>query len=167
MKTTRLLLIYSCLTICFSAFSQTGNAKKANPSSEAYRTAGDDFSAENILSADQLQQKYNQIRVGDTIAVTFTSRVISVCKKKGCWMKVHLDDNQEVMVKFRDYSFFVPKNIDGKQVVVNGRAYLSEISVEEQRHYAEDEGRSAAEIAAINKPALNFSFLADGVKIKK
>ena len=41
------------------------------------------------------------------------------------------------------------------------------MSVAEQRHYAEDAGKTAKEIAAIKKPKQSLSFIADGVKIEK
>ena len=71
------------------------------------------------------------------------------------------------MVKFKDYGFFVPKDIEEKEVVIHGKAFVAEVSVEEQRHYAEDNGKSEAEIAEITLPKRTLSFLADGVLIKK
>ena len=49
------------------------------------------------------------------------------------------------------------------EVIVNGKAYVTEVSVEEQRHYLEDAGKSAEEIAAITEPKKTYSFEADGV----
>uniref|UniRef100_UPI0035622737 DUF4920 domain-containing protein n=1 Tax=Seonamhaeicola sp. TaxID=1912245 RepID=UPI0035622737 len=91
--------------------------------------------------------------------------VLKVCKAKGCWMTLDLGDGNEAMVKFKDYGFFVPKDIAGKDVVVNGKAYVKEVPVDELQHYAEDAGKSAEEIAAITKPKKTFSFEADGVLI--
>ncbi len=50
---------------------------------------------------------------------------------------------------------------------MEGKAYVTEMSVEDQRHYAEDAGKSPEEVEAITTPAVTLSFLADGVKIKK
>jgi hypothetical protein len=71
------------------------------------------------------------------------------------------------MVKFKDYGFFMPKNIAGKEVIVNGKAFVSEVSVEEQRHYAEDAGKSEDEIAAITEVKRTYTFEADGVLLKE
>lgn len=93
--------------------------------------------------------------------------VESVCKVKGCWMTVKTGEGKTMRVTFRDYGFFVPKDITGKTVVVEGVAQTSTTSVEELRHYAEDDGKSKADIAKINKPVTDLSFVADGVIIKK
>jgi len=61
----------------------------------------------------------------------------------------------------------VPKDIAGKEVIVNGLAYVKETSVEEQRHYAEDAGKSEEEIATITSPKKSYAFEADGVLIKE
>jgi len=69
----------------------------------------------------------------------------------------------EAMVKFKDYGFFMPKNITDKEVIVNGKAFVSEVSIEEQRHYAEDAGKSEDEIAKIIEVKKTLSLEADGV----
>lgn len=135
--------------------------------SDKYIFVGSTFKAENILSAEQMEEKYKGLKAGDTISISFQAEVYSVCKKKGCWMELSLDNSEPVMVKFRDYAFFVPKDIDGKEVIVNGKAYIEEMSVEEQQHYAQDAGAKQEEKEAIVKPKNTFSFIADGVKIKK
>lgn len=135
--------------------------------SDKYIFVGSTFKAENILSAEQMEEKYKGLKAGDTISISFQAEVYSVCKKKGCWMELSLDNSEPVMVKFRDYAFFVPKDIDGKEVIVNGKAYIEIMSVEEQQHFAQDAGAKQEEIEATVKPKNTFSFIADGVKIKK
>jgi hypothetical protein len=108
-------------------------------------------------------QKYASMKIGDSINTKIIAKVNSVCQAKGCWMKVELDNEIEAMVKFKDYGFFMPKDISGKQVVMNGIAFVNEVPVDELRHYAEDAGKTEEEIAAITKPKRTYSFLADGV----
>jgi len=50
-------------------------------------------------------------------------------------------------------------------VVMNGAAFLEEMSVDDQRHYAEDEGASEDELAQITAPKKTLRFEADGVLI--
>lgn len=69
-------------------------------------------------------------------------------------------------VTFKDYGFFVPKDLEGEQVVMEGVLKRSVSSVDEQRHYAEDAGKSAAEIAAIQQPDTAYTFEAVGVLIQ-
>ena len=59
--------------------------------------------------------------------------------------------------------FFMPKNIADKEVIVNGKAFVSEVSIEEQRHYAVDAGKSEDEIAKIIEVKKTLSLEADGV----
>lgn len=93
--------------------------------------------------------------------------VESVCQMKGCWMKVKTGDGQTMRVTFKDYGFFVPKDIVGKTVVVQGTAETTVTPVDELRHYAEDAGKSKEEIAKINEPEKALTFVADGVIVKK
>lgn len=163
MKNINFLLLLSLIMASFSAFSQEKNSGK----NDLYFSVGEEVESSSILSTLQMQEYYNDLKVGDTLNVTFRGDVASVCKQKGCWMKVALEDGREVMVKFRDYAFFVPKDIENKEVIMEGKAYVTEMSVEDQRHYAEDAGKSAEEVEAITEPAVTLSFLAGGVKIKK
>ena len=163
MKNCNYILVFSFIMITFAGFSQEKNTGK----NDSYFSVGEEVDVNNILSVYQMQERYEGLQVGDTLNVTFRGDVAAVCKEKGCWMKVALEDGREVMVKFRDYAFFVPKDIENKEVIMEGRAYVTEMSVEDQRHYAEDAGKTAAEVKAITQPAVTLSFLADGVKIKK
>ena len=109
---------------------------------------------------------YGKITSKDTVQTQLTGIIKEVCQAKGCWMKVRLDTNDEVFVKFKDYGFFVPTDVANKNVVMNGVAFLEDISVEEQQHYAKDRGDSPEEIAKINTPKKTLRFEADGVLIK-
>ena len=62
--------------------------------------------------------------------------------------------------------FKMSKSLKG-EVIINGKAFVTEVSVDEQRHYAEDAGKSTEEIAAITKPKRTLSFEADGVLLKE
>lgn len=128
---------------------------------------GENFQVKAFLSAGQMEEKYDDLKTGDTLQVIFKNDVTAVCKHKGCWMKMALEDGREVMVKFKDYSFFVPRDIERRVAIIKGKAYVEEMSVEDQRHYAEDAGMSAEEIAEIVNPKKTFSFIAEGVRIKK
>ncbi len=114
--------------------------------------------------AQSLSQALTQLGTQDSIRTKIKATVESVCQKKGCWMNLVEADN-EIFVKFKDYGFFVPKDISGRQVVVEGFAYREITSVDELRHYAEDEGKSEEEIAAITEPEEEYKFMADGVRL--
>ena len=48
-------------------------------------------------------------------ALKLTGEVGSVCQKAGCWMILR-DGETTARITFKDYSFFVPKNIGGKKI---------------------------------------------------
>ena len=129
-----------------------------------YQSFGDEITDENVLSKAEIIEKYNNLKAGDTIQVKIATQVKEVCQSKGCWMKVDMGE-EEAMVRFKDYGFFMPKDIAGKQVIAEGKAYVEEMSVDDQRHYAEDGGATAEEIAAITTPKRTLAFEANGVLI--
>ena len=99
--------------------------------------------------------------------VAITGKVTDVCDKKGCWLTIETEDQSKFFVKMKDYGFFVPTALKGKNVVLEGTAERKVISVDEQKHYAEDAKKSAEEIAAITKPQEEIRFFANGIKVVK
>ena len=130
-----------------------------------YASFGTEIIADDAIAASSMAAHFKTMNVGDSINSKIIAEVNEVCQTKGCWMRLNLDDENEVMVKFKDYGFFVPKDITGKKVIINGMAFVKELSVDEQRHYAEDAGKSTEEIAKITEPKKTFSFEADGVLV--
>ena len=127
---------------------------------------GDEISADGALSySDMLTKLGDQ----DSIETKVVGTVKAVCQAKGCWMNIAADEEgqPEMFVKFKDYGFFVPKDISGKQVVMEGYAFREVTSVDELRHYAEDEGKPKEEIEAITEPVEELKFMASGVIVLK
>jgi len=150
--------------VAMAMFScKTAVKKEVKEAETAYVSFGEQISAENTLTQEEMAKKYEAMGVNDTLTVKFTTKINQVCQKKGCWIKVPLDTEKESFVKFKDYAFFMPMNAAGSEVILNGKAFKSEISVSELKHYAEDAGKSAEEIAKITAPKTTYSFLADGV----
>lgn len=131
-----------------------------------YASFGKIITADNAVTQEEMLAKFSSMKPGDTATVKFSSKVTSVCQAKGCWMKLALNPETEAMVKFKDYDFFVPKDIAESEAIVEGKAFVEEMSVKDQQHYAEDAGQSAEEIAAITEPKMVYNFEADGVLIK-
>jgi len=127
---------------------------------------GAEIEATDATSAADMTKTYEQLKVTDTLQVKFKAVVTDVCQSKGCWMKLELTNGEKAMVRFKDYGFFMPFDIKGKEVIVNGLAFVEEMSVENQQHYAKDAGKSAEEIAQIRSPKKTFGFEADGVLLK-
>jgi hypothetical protein len=93
------------------------------------------------------------------------AKVLDVCPKKGCWLKIAVNDSTEAFVKMKDYAFFTPVAIKGKTVVIDAVASIKTTPVNELRHYAEDAKKSQEEIAAITEPKKEISFLANGIVV--
>ncbi len=94
-------------------------------------------------------------------------KIISTCPMKGCWMNM-LVANDTVLVRFKDYGFFVPKQgVEGSSAIINGFLSVDTLSVAQLRHYADDAGKNNEEIMKIKKPKITLSFLADGVAIQE
>lgn len=121
---------------------------------------GDKTTADGAIPASALAAKMKGI---DSLAVKITGTVTGVCQMKGCWLLVDIGGGKMMRVKFKDYAFFVPKDISGKTVVLDGYAYNSTTSVDELRHYAQDAGKSKAEIEKITEPEVNVIYEARSV----
>lgn len=97
--------------------------------------------------------------------VRIEAPVTAVCQTKGCWM--HLGEQQPpVMVKFKDYAFFVPKDASGRTTIVEGVMTLKQETVEQTRHYLEDAGKHD-EAQKVTEGRKLYHFLASGVAIQK
>lgn len=131
------------------------------------RSFGEKIEAVDAKNTEKMLADYNAMSQNDTLQTKFIAKVKEVCKAKGCWMKLELANGEEAMVKFKDYGFFIPMDIEGKEVVVNGLAFVETMSVQDQKHYAEDGGATTQELAKIIAPKRTYGFEADGVLIKE
>ena len=156
-------------TFCFFALTscKKETVSTENEKQDKYAFFGDSISDDKAISNDEMLAQFDKLKAGDTLNVKFKSKIKNVCQKKGCWMTLALPNEKEAFVKFKDYAFFVPKNAQDEEVVVNGKAFVSVESVDELKHYAKDEGKSQAAIDSIVTPKTTYSFMADGVLIKK
>ena len=117
-------------------------------------------------------EKFNLKNVDNLLELSSTKvklkgEIISTCPMKGCWMNM-LVSNDTVLVRFKDYGFFVPKQgVEGSSAIINGFLSIDTLSVAQLRHYAEDAGKKTEEIMKIKKPKITLSFLADGVAIQE
>ncbi len=106
-----------------------------------------------------------QVQEKGTFSGKITGKVTEVCIEKGCWMKVEKANGESITVRFKDYGFFMPKNIVGQTVVLEGEAKEKEVSVKQQQHLAEDAGKTKAEIEKIKEVKKETQFIAKGVLV--
>lgn len=130
---------------------------------QKYDSFGKKISAKGAQPISVLENKKEFS--GETVKIE--GEVESVCQMKGCWMRIKKSDGSTMMVKFKDYDFFVPKDIAGKKVIFEGVPTLKTLSVAEQRHYAEDAKKSKEEIEKITEDKVDVTFLAEGVLVQK
>ncbi|WP_339708807.1 DUF4920 domain-containing protein [uncultured Kriegella sp.] len=157
------------LVIFFSCEAQETKKALTNPShiTAGFSSFGEKIQADAHISSAMMSRKYTFMAVNDTVATKFLGQVLDVCQAKGCWMRLKLNDSSTTMVRFKDYGFFMPKDITGKMVIVNGLAFVEEMTVADQKHYARDAGKSESEIAQITKAKKMYGFEANGVLLKK
>jgi hypothetical protein len=141
----------------------TTNCQAQNKKGTKENVYGKSLTPEKSIAASILP---TLLKSKDSVAVKVSGQVQDVCQAKGCWMDIKLTDKSVMKVRFKDYGFFVPKDIKGKTVVINGMAYNKSVSVADQRHYAQDAGKPESEIKAITQPKQNITFIADGVLVK-
>lgn len=165
------LLLYSLVVFLnFStiSFSQEAVEKVSPPAGNAI--VGDYYGADvsktvesKAISVGKLESKLTTENKIENIAVK--GQVMDVCEKRGCWLTVKTESGSSFFVKMKDYAFFVPTSLKGKNVVLEGNAEKKITTVEDLKHYAKDAKKSQAEINAIISPREEIRFLADGIKV--
>ncbi|MEO7045827.1 MAG: DUF4920 domain-containing protein [Ferruginibacter sp.] len=149
------LLTVAILFASFSSFAQI------KPSAKGV-TYGAKTTAKDAIEVNLLEEK---LVTAEKYTGKVKGTVVSVCEKKGCWMKLAQTDGEGIMIRFKDYKFFMPKDIVGKDVVLEGVGEKTTTSVEMLKHYAEDAGKSKEEIEKITAPKTEIEFVASGVLV--
>jgi FlaG/FlaF family flagellin (archaellin) len=124
-------------------------------------TFGQKTSADGAIAANELVAKLQSTK---SVDVKVTGKVVEVCKAEGCWLRMETA-NGPMMIKMKDHAFLVPLAMNGKTIVVDGIATLKETSVEMLKHYAEDGGKTKAEIDAIKEPKKEITMQAKGILV--
>lgn len=165
------LSIYTILFLVgFStlSFSQEAVEKPAPPAGNAL--VGDYYGADvstvsvsKAITVVKLESELEKTKKAEGVSVK--GEVTDVCEKRGCWLTLKTEDGSAFFVKMKDYAFFVPTALKGKNVVLEGNAERKVTSVDELKHYAKDAKKSKAEIDAITSPKEEVRFLANGIKV--
>lgn len=145
---------------CDHSHNQTTNAESA-PTQEIYGQKFDLTGASIPVSAlaTNLEGK-------DTLFTVIDGVIDQTCPNAGCWLNLRKDDGSVLKIT-TDHVFFVPlEGCEGLKAKAAGKAYYEEISVEDQKHYAMEEGKSEEEVAAIVEPKKILAFTATGVMIE-
>ena len=153
----KILVGFSMILFAVAAHAQppAGDAKKGD-------WYGEKISADGAINIADIPAKLEASTVLDT---KIQGKILEVCPKKGCWIKLQVNETTTAMVKMKDYGFFLPVSAVGKTVVLDGKVELKTTSVEELKHYAEDAKKTPEEIAAITAPKKEISVMAKGIVI--
>lgn len=146
----------------FAAALLASCGSEPKPNAGTNNAFGAAITPDGAISYDELIPK---MAATDSMVVKVSGTVSEVCQKKGCWMTLKSADGQEMRVTFKDYGFFMPKDISGKKVVMDGFARVETTPVDVLRHYAEDAKKSPEEIAKITEPLRELTYEANGVII--
>lgn len=132
----------------------------------AWKSFGEEIESSPKITLADLSERYKNMKVDDTLETRIQGTIQEVCTAKGCWAKLALPGTDELaFVKFKDYGFFIPVDSQGDQIILEGKAFLEETPVDEQKHYLEDAGASPEEIAAVVAPKRTYRFLASGALV--
>ena len=94
--------------------------------------------------------------------VLVEGRVTDVCQRKGCWTVI-AEGEHAVRVRFKDYGFFLPKDITGRRAYVEGLVSVTTLSEKDARHYASESRDGNPD--AIHGPQRELAFTASGVRL--
>lgn len=153
----RAALTVLALTLSFACSSTYDRSVEV----EGWQSFGAGVSGARVLTLDELLAD-PAAHDGDTLV--FEAPVLDVCPKKGCWMTFDTGE-AEMRVTFQNYGFFVPRDIAGRKVRVQGVFQMTEISLEDARHYLEDAGRHE-DAAALTGPQKGYAVVATGVLLE-
>lgn len=156
--------IITMFSVC--AFAALTFAQQADiPSAKPGVQYGKKIDTKDAISVKELE---TSLATSENYQGKVQGEVIQVCKKKGCFITLKAEGtNEPIVVRFTDYAYFMPQDIVGKTVVLEGKARVKETSVDMLKHTAEDLGKSKEEIAAITEPKKDVVFMADGVVVVK
>src|SRR6476659_11392525 len=146
------IYIFSLILIALAANAQD---KEKVPAAKGV-VYGNVSEEKSPVSVDDLEGKL----VDNAFTGQMKGKVVEVCKAEGCWLRLQKADGSSMMVRAKDHAFLMPENIVGKTVLVEGNATVKEVSEEMRKHYAEDAGKSPAEIAKIKGAEKDVQFAA-------
>ncbi|HIG32840.1 MAG TPA: DUF4920 domain-containing protein [Flavobacteriales bacterium] len=147
------------------AVACTNNQKTKETVETNHMVYGDStMTDEGVITGVELM---DILESNDSAQVKVIGAISEVCSKKGCWMEVDLDENNQMLVRFLDYGFFMPLDAAGSTAIIEGIAKVDTLSVAWLKHQLEDAEASQEEIDAITEPEISYSIEeATGVIIK-
>lgn len=78
--------------------------------------------------------------------VTVRGTVTKVCKKRGCWMTLNVENAEQITVKVRDGDMVFPMSAVGKTAYATGRFEVFELTLEKSRRYLAHQAEENGEV---------------------
>lgn len=97
--------------------------------------------------------------IGKQLAVE--TKVSKVCQKKGCFF-IAQHAGKTIRVTFKDYGFFVPTDIAGRNVTLVGELIQNEVSDAQASHLSKDLGEKGSV-----KRGVQYQLVASSVRVPK
>jgi hypothetical protein len=144
------------LTFCFlSAFSAVFALLISGcGNSQAKGVYGEDFTTENVLTADAFLDEMNQV---DTLEVQVTGTIQAVCKHEGCWILIESAQGEKIYINTLDKAYKLPPSVVGKTAIAKGVG----LSVKKQIEIALSNGENPSDLTWIKAPSIEAS----GIKV--
>jgi len=162
MKISIYLILFVLSTISVLAQSTSEFIRLSEPiqETESVEVFGSLIELEDLnpMTLSQIIEGENK-----TSLITLKTTVSEVCNKKGCFF-IAQDGDYTARITFKDYSFFIPTDSKGKEVVLVGDFSIETLSEEQAKHYAEDAGKDAESITGEQK---EYSVVATSVVVPK
>ena len=147
-------LLFSCTTTPKTELKATGYIKGV--------VYGDSIKDENIIDLSSISTALGE---NDELDIKVKGKIDRVCSDNVCWLTMKLNNGDNMKISFSDSVVVVPKEIKGKEVIIDGRAYKDTLSVEDLLTEAKTAGKSDAEIAKIRTPKVKILYKAKGLVV--
>lgn len=141
-----------------------GNAQPPDVPAEKGAKFGTEVTAEKAVPVEEMVKNLESKEGEKKMEVKVQGTVVEVCQAEGCWLRMK-NGESNIMVRMKDHKWFVPVAINGKTIVLQGVAEVKETSVAQLKHYAEDAGKTKAEIDAIKEPKKEVLINATGILV--
>lgn len=149
------LMLFAGMLIASCSNSNSESTQVFGRYGDSSFTAEDAIELASLLELMDSKDTINNIKVKGTVS--------AACQAKGCWMTMDMPADKELVVTFKEYGFFVPKNSAEHMAIMSGMAFKEITPVTELQEHARDANKSEEEIAAITEPKVSYKFVADGV----
>ena len=124
---------------------------------------------DSAMSTQEFSEIFNQADITKNYKVQITLN--EVCKKMGCWSNFKIDDEQTMMVFFKDH-YTIPIESSEKEAIIYGKIVNDTLTVEFQKHLLDDnkeagDSVSQEEYDAITEDKIQKNFEAESILLKK